>query len=83
MGNFYYEYEWDRAYTKALVDVRNWMERHGDALKLNRLNNTKGMMRLMDAFIENRVLFEMYGEHLALKQMKDGSITVDGDGCEV
>ena len=41
-------------YLKALLDVKSFFENHSECLKFNRLFNQKGVMKVLNALIENR-----------------------------
>ena len=60
--NFYEECLYHQGYDQALLDIRNWLELHSEALKRNRLYNQKGLSMLMNAFLENRDTFRDYGQ---------------------
>ena len=59
---FYEESIRKEGYTKALLDVKNWLSKHPMALKYNKLYNEKGLNALMEAFIENADTFIESGE---------------------
>ena len=43
-----------QGYTKALLDVKAYFETHSEAIKHNKLWNAKGVIKILDALIENR-----------------------------
>lgn len=45
---------YSHGYTKALLDVRDYIKDHSDALKVNKLYNRKGIEKLIDALINRR-----------------------------
>lgn len=42
-------------YTKALLDVQEYIKSHSSALKSAKLYNSKAIEKLIDALVENRV----------------------------
>ena len=83
IGSFVKESEYRHGYNKAIIDIANWIERHSESIKHDKLNNTKGFLRLLKAFYENSEMFIQNGESLALRRNNDGSIILDGDGYEI
>jgi hypothetical protein len=46
--------QYEKGYLKALIDIKNLFEARSDSMKHLRLNNSKGISRIMSAVIENR-----------------------------
>ena len=61
--NFILDTTHKQGYDKALLDVKNWIERHSESMKYHKLNNAKGIMMLMNAFIENSEKLREYGDY--------------------
>ena len=45
---------YNRGYTKALIDVQNFLESHSEAMKYNKLYSHKGISAVLSALIQNR-----------------------------
>lgn len=54
-------------YIAALTDVYNWVDRHSESLKQNKLFNKKGMLNLLSAFIRDSDTFMNYGDEAELR----------------
>lgn len=61
--NFILDTTHKQGYDQALLDVKNWIERHSKSMKYHKLNNAKGIMMLMNAFIENSEKLREYGDY--------------------
>lgn len=59
--NYSYEVAHKQGYDKALMDVKDWFERHSISLKQNRMYNEKGINLLLNAFLYNSEVFKEYG----------------------
>lgn len=46
--------DYNRGYTKALIDVQNFFESHSEAMKYNKLYSHKGISAILSALIQNR-----------------------------
>jgi hypothetical protein len=46
--------DFNRGYTKALIDIKNFFDSHSDALKLYRMYNCKGITALLSFIQDNR-----------------------------
>lgn len=66
--NFLYR----QGYIKALLDVKNYFDKHSDALKYNKMYNSKKIPLLLQAFVENADEMIMWGEDIDLMLSKDG-----------
>lgn len=45
--------DYNRGYTKALLDVKNFFEEHSEAMKYNKLYSHKGISAVLSALIQN------------------------------
>ena len=45
--------DYNRGYTKALIDVQNFLESHSEAMKYNKLYSYKGISAILVALIQN------------------------------
>ena len=66
-------------YLKALLDVRNFFERHSIALRYSRLYNQKGVMQVLNALIENRDELRVTGDVKLRYNTKTKEIVYDQD----
>lgn len=66
--NFLYR----QGYIKALLDVKNYFDKHSDALKYNKMYNSKKIPLLLQAFVENADEMIMWGEDIELMLSNDG-----------
>ena len=49
-------------YFQALLDVKNWFERHSAALKLCRMYNQKNIQMILSEISKNSDTFQKFGE---------------------
>ena len=49
-------------YFQALLDVKNWFERHSTALKIVRMYNQKNIEMLLSEISKNADAFQKYGD---------------------
>ena len=47
--NFMKSVDYENGYKKALSDVKNYIQKHSDTMKLNKLTNCKGFIKLLSA----------------------------------
>ena len=68
---------YNKGYTKALLDVKNFFEYHSDSIKYNKLYKYNGIMAILSALLEYRDELRDMGsiEDLIIKKDKD-SITL-------
>ena len=66
--NFLYR----QGYFKALLDVKNYFEKHSESLKHNKMYNAKKIPLLLQAFIDNADEMIMWGDEIELMLSKDG-----------
>lgn len=63
--------EYDRGYTKALYDMKEWFRMHSQTLKYNKLYNAKGINALISAMIENSDTFKKFADLTEFKVKRD------------
>ena len=61
-------------YTKALLDLKGWIENHSDIMKYSKMFNQKKIISLIQGFIDNRDLVIKYGDMTELVITKEGKI---------
>ena len=66
--NFLYR----QGYFKALLDVKNYFDKHSESLKCLKMCNSKKIPLLLQAFIDNADEMMMWGDEIELKLSKDG-----------
>lgn len=66
--NFLYR----KGYFKALLDVKNYFDKHSESLKCLKMYNSKKLPLLLQAFIDNADELIMWGDEIELKLSKDG-----------
>lgn len=71
--NFLESCDYEQGYSKALIDVRNFFEKHSASMKYNKLYNQKSIEALLLALQQNRNDFMELGEDLELSFKKEGS----------
>jgi len=71
-----YEFNYRQGYERALCDVKNWFERHSMSMKDNRLNNSKGMKMLIDAFVKYADDFRELGDDTEFVLTEDRNIVI-------
>ena len=76
--NFAEESIYRQGYFKCLLDIRNWIERHSESLKRNKLFNKKGILLLLKGILENEEEFMEWGEWTEFVLKKDGSGIIFG-----
>lgn len=54
--------EFIRGYTKALIDVQNFLESHSEAMKYNKPYSHKGISAVLSALIQNHEELRETGE---------------------
>ena len=61
-----------KGYIKALLDFKDWLTIHIETLKLYRMNNAKGIGKVMDAILAGNVDdFMKYGGRIELSVKAD------------
>ena len=66
--NFLYR----QGYFKALLDVKNYFDKHSESLKHNKMYNSKKIPLLLQAFFDNADEMIMWGDNIDLRVSKDG-----------
>lgn len=66
--NFLYR----QGYFKALLDVKNYFDKHSESLKHNKMYNSKKIPLLLQAFLDNADELIMWGDEIELVLSKDG-----------
>lgn len=68
--------DYNRGYTKALIDVQNFFESHSEAMKYNKLYSCKGISAVLSALIQNHEEFRETGtvDDLIVKKDKKNII---------
>ena len=66
--------DYNRGYTKALIDVQNFFESYSEAMKYNKLYSHKGISAVLSALIQNHEEFRETGEVDDLIVKKDKKI---------
>ena len=74
MSSFYEETRKRKYYINCLSDVQNYLEIHSDAMKRYKLNNQKGLLKLIKAFINRVDEFCMNGDNIELHLDDNGEI---------
>ena len=60
--NFLQASAYESGYAKALLDVKNWFERHSTALKCCRMYNQKNIEMLLSEISKNADTFQKFGD---------------------
>lgn len=60
--NFLRASDYESGYAKALLDVKNWFERHSTALKFFRMYNQKNIEMLLLEISKNADTFQKFGD---------------------
>lgn len=60
--NFLQASAYESCYAQALLDVKNWFERHSIALKLCRMYNQKNIEMLLSEISKNADTFQKFGD---------------------
>lgn len=53
-------------YAKALLDVKNWFERHSQSLKWCKMYNSKNIEMILSAISQNAEAFQEFGDDTAV-----------------
>ena len=60
--NFLQASAYESGYAQALLDVKNWFERHSIALKWCRMDNQKNIEMLLSEISKNADTFQKFGD---------------------
>ena len=60
--NFLREADYENGYTQALLDVKNWFERHSNSLRYYRLCNTRCIPLILNCMMKNHTRMMDRGE---------------------
>ena len=60
--NFLQASAYESGYTQALLDVKNWFERHSIALKCCKMYNQKNIKMLLSEISKNAHVFQQSGD---------------------
>ena len=77
--NFYEESLIRQGYFKALLDVKNYFERHSIVLKREKMYNQKGINSLLQAMLDNMEVMQEQGEFIEFTKTVDGKIVLSKD----
>ena len=69
--NFLQSCDYENGYTKALIDVLNWFERHSDCLRYTKMYNKIGVEAMLRGMLNNREMFMDFGEMTEFKVIRD------------
>lgn len=69
--SFIRETVYRQGYDRALLDVKEWFDRHSMLLKNERLYSKQGIGLLLNAFIENSERFSVEGDEMELYYNKN------------
>lgn len=74
MSSFYEETQKRKYYINCLSDIQNYLENHSEVMKRCKLNNQKGLLKLIKAFVYRVDDFCMYGDNVELHLDNNGEI---------
>ena len=60
--NFLQASAYESGYAQALLDVKNWFERHSIALKCCKMYNQKNIEMLLSEISKNAYVFQQFGD---------------------
>lgn len=66
MSSFLEETQKRQYYINCLSDVKNYLEKHSQVIKFYKLNNQKGLLKLIEAFINRIDEFCIYADDIEL-----------------
>lgn len=69
--SFIRETVYRQGYDRALLDVKEWFDRHSMSLKRERLYSKQGIDLLLNALIENSERFSVEGDEMELYYNKN------------
>jgi len=69
--SFIRETVYRQGYDRALLDVKEWFDRHSMLLKMERLYSKQGIDLLLNALIENSERFSVEGDEMELYYNKN------------
>jgi hypothetical protein len=69
--SFIRETVYRQGYDRALLDVKEWFDRHSMSLKMERLYSKQGIDLLLNALIENSERFSVEGDEMELYYNKN------------
>ena len=76
MSLYTYNVAYNQGYSRALLDVKNWIEKHSISLKQNKMFNEKGIIALLKAMGDNEETFEKYGDETEFTVTSDKRVVL-------
>jgi hypothetical protein len=80
--NFILDTIFKQGYDKALLDVKNYFERHSIAMKQNKMYNQKGINALLQAMLDNIEIMREEGEFIEFTKTIDGKVVLSKKSIE-